>query len=111
MTTVAFQAPLVLGITLIRAVMKSLIAHPLQNVSGQSKRGQRGRFHDLLPDTPPPQTLSAPWPLILHPQQQLQLLLFPDSGGKSGLGARSTVQGSPWKMLEDSNTFSFPISE
>lgn len=33
---------------------------------------------------------------------RLQLLLFLDSGKESGLGAKSIVQSSPWKMVEKS---------
>lgn len=70
---------------------------------------EQGQFHDLLPATPPPpDSLSSP---EAAPWRRLQLLLFPDPGGESGLGARSTVQGFPWKMLEESSTFSLNITD
>lgn len=53
---------------------------------------EQGQFRDLLPATPPPPD-SPSSPEAASLRRQLQLLLFPDSGGESRLGARSTVQG------------------
>lgn len=51
--------------------------------------------------TSPPGWLNSP---VDDPSAlaRLQLLLFLDSGKESGLGAKSVVQNSPWKMVEES---------